>query len=76
LNDYGLDIRCIRIKPYNDNGRTLVDIEQVIPLLEASQYQVNVSAKNRQERILRVQNRDLTRYDVTVFGRLEKHLAK
>jgi hypothetical protein len=76
LNDYGLDIRCIRIKPYNDNGRTLVDIEQVIPLPEASQYQVSVSAKNRQERILRVQNRDMTKYDATVLGKLEKHLAK
>jgi RecB family endonuclease NucS len=76
LNDYGLDIRCVRIKPYNDNGRTLVDIEQVIPLPEASQYQVSVSAKNRQERILRIQNRDLTKYDVAIFGNLEKHLAK
>jgi hypothetical protein len=76
LNDYGLDIRCVRIKPYKDNGRTLVDIEQVIPLPEASQYQVSVSAKNRQERSLRAQNRDLTKYDVTVFGNLEKNLAK
>ena len=76
LNDYGLDIRCVRIKPYKDNGRTLVDIEQVIPLPEASQYQVSVSAKNRQERSIRIQNRDMTKYDVTVFGNLEKHLAK
>jgi hypothetical protein len=76
LNDYRLAIRCIRIKPYNDNGRMLVDIEQVIPLPEAIDYQVRVSAKNSQERILRVQNRDLTKYDVTVFGKSEKHLAK
>lgn len=76
LNDYGLDIRCVRIKPYNDKGRTLVDVEQVIPLPEASQYQVSVSAKNRQERVLRVQNRDMTKYDVTVFGNSEKYLAK
>jgi hypothetical protein len=76
LNDYGLDISCIRLKPYKDNGRTLVDIEQVIPLPEASTYQVQVSAKNRQERILRVQNRDMTKYDVTIFGNSEKYLAK
>jgi hypothetical protein len=76
LNDYGLDIRCVRIKPYNDNGRTLVDVEQVIPLPEAIEYQVQVSVKNRQERILRVQNRDMTKYDVTVLGNSEKHLAK
>lgn len=76
LNDYGVDVRCVRIKPYSDNGRTLVDIEQIIPLAEASQYQISVSVKNRQERILRVQNRDLTKYDVTIFGDTEKHLAK
>lgn len=76
LNDYGLDVRCVRIKPYNDNGRTLVDIEQVIPLPEASEYQVGVSVKNRQERLSRAQNRDMTKYDVTVFGKSEKRMAK
>ncbi|MDQ3007558.1 MAG: hypothetical protein M3R47_19515, partial [Chloroflexota bacterium] len=47
LNDYGLGIRCVRLKPYNDNGRTLVDVEQVIPLPEASEYQVGLSEKKR-----------------------------
>lgn len=76
LNDHGLDIRCVRIKPYKDGERTLVDIEQVIPLPEASEYQVQVSIKNRKERALHVQNRDLTTYDVMVFGKIEKNLAK
>lgn len=76
LNDYGLDIRCVRIKPYNDNGRTLVDIEQVIPLPEAIEYQVKVGEKNRQERTLRVQNRDMTKYGVTVNGKSGTRLAK
>ncbi len=76
LNDYGLDIRCVRIKPYSDNGRTLVDVEQVIPLPEASDYITKLSTKNKKERIVRVQNRDTTKYDVTVFGNSENHLAK
>ncbi|MBN8658586.1 MAG: hypothetical protein J0M11_22815 [Anaerolineae bacterium] len=76
LNDYGLDIRCVRIKPYNDSGRTLVDIEQVIPLPEASEYQVRVSAKSRQERILRKSTKDLTKFDVKIFGKIESRLAK
>jgi len=75
LNNYGLDIRCVRIKPYKDGNRTLVDIEQVIPLPEASTYIIQVGEKTRQERI-RVQNRDMTKYDVTVLGNLEKNLAK
>ncbi|MBV6397249.1 MAG: hypothetical protein HFACDABA_02857 [Anaerolineales bacterium] len=76
LNDRGLDIRCVRIKPYNDNGRTLIDIEQVIPLPEASEYQVQVSAKSRQERISRTSTKDFTKYDVTIFGKSETRLAK
>ena len=76
LNNYGIDIKCIRIKPYNDNGRTLVDIEQVIPLPEAGEYQVQVSVKNRQERILLAQTRDITRYDVNVFGKIELNMYK
>ena len=77
LNDYyGLGIRCVRMKPYNDNGRTLVDIEQVIPLPEARAYQVGVSVKNSQERLFRAQNRDMTKYDVMVFSKSEKHMAK
>ncbi len=30
LNKNGLDIRCVRIEPYRDGGRVLVDVPQVI----------------------------------------------
>ena len=53
LNDHGLDIRCVRLQPYDDNGRLLVDVQQVIPLPEAAAYQVQVREKEqrgRQER--------------------------
>lgn len=53
LNDHGLDIRCVRMQPYDDNGRLLVDVQQVIPLPEAAAYQVQVrekEQKGRQER--------------------------
>ena len=50
LNDRDLDIRCIRVIPYQDNGRVLIDVQQVIPLPEASQYQVQIREKNIQGR--------------------------
>jgi hypothetical protein len=53
LNDHGLDIRCVRMKPYDDGGRLLVDVQQVIPLPEAAAYQVQIREKEqrgRQER--------------------------
>ena len=76
LNTYGLDIRCVRLKPYKDNGRILVDIEQVIPLPEASEYQIQVSSKNRQERKSRNTNKDFSKFDITIFGELKTNLAK
>lgn len=76
LNDYGVDIRCVRIKPYKDGHRTLVDIQQVVPLPEASEYQIQVSVKSRQERISRASTKDFTKFDVEIYGKTEKRLAK
>jgi len=56
LNDHGVDIRCVRMKPYDDNGRLFVDVQQVIPLPEVAAYQVQVREKEqrgRQERSAR-----------------------
>jgi hypothetical protein len=50
LNKRDLDIRCIRLKPYSDNGRVLIDVQQVIPLPEAIEYTVQIGQKERQER--------------------------
>lgn len=68
LNDKDLDIRCVRIKPYADQGKTLIDVQQIIPLPEAGDYQVQVREKKRQERRSRQGNRDVTRFDVTLDG--------
>lgn len=76
LNSYGLDIRCIRIKPYNDNGRILVDVQQVIPLPETSEYQIQVSVKTRQERASRASTKAWIRYDVTIKGATETITGK
>lgn len=76
LNTYGIDIRCVRMKPYNDGGRTLIDVEQVIPLPEASEYQIQVSTKSRQERKSRTSTRDFTKFDVAIYGVLQTNLAK
>lgn len=76
LNSYGLDIRCVRIKPYHDNGRILIDVQQVIPLPEATEYQVQVNVKNRQERAARASGKAWVKYDVTIEGVTETITAK
>lgn len=50
LNDHGLDIRCVRLKPYKLGDRVLIDAEQLIPLKEAEEFQVHLREKNERER--------------------------
>lgn len=55
LNERDLDICCIRLTPYQYNGRILVDIQQVIPLPEAAEYQIQIREKEQKERKERVE---------------------
>jgi hypothetical protein len=50
LNERDLDIRCIKVKPYADNGRVLLDVHQVIPLPEAADYLVKIKENEGRER--------------------------
>jgi len=76
LNDRNLDIRCVRLKPYKDGDRTLLDVQTVIPLPEAEAYQVKIREKQQKERLSRQSNRDFTRYDVTVNGKTATNQPK
>jgi hypothetical protein len=59
LNERNLDIRCVRIKPYSDSGRVLIDVQQVIPLPEAAEYQVQIREKEQRGRQDRAERYDL-----------------
>ena len=76
LNDHGLDIRCIRLKPYRDGDYLLLDVQQIIPLPEAAEYQIQLRDKIRQERTARRDGRDLTKYDVILEDKRYERLPK
>ena len=66
-----IDIRCVRLQPYDHGGRVLVDVQQIIPLPEAAEYQIQVREKARKEReFVRGSNADFTRFDL-VLGSLK-----
>lgn len=46
-----MDIRCVRMQPYRDEQRVLVDVQQVIPLPEAQDYVIRIREKAVKERI-------------------------
>lgn len=50
LRDRDIDIRCIRLRPYMDDGKMLIDVQQIIPLPEAQDYMVRLREKDQQER--------------------------
>lgn len=63
LNERNLDITCIKIQPYNDNGKILIDIQQIIPLPEAEDYQIKVRRKLEEKRDIRKESsRDYSKY--------------
>lgn len=76
LNECSLDIRCVRLKPYNLDGRVLVDVQQIIPLPEAAEYTVRVAKKDQQQKAAREAQRDYTKFDVTIGRVRHERLPK
>jgi hypothetical protein len=65
----GMDIRCVRLVPYEIDGKVLLDIQQVLPLPEAADYQVRLRRKDAaRERAVSSDGRDFTRYHIVVDG--------
>jgi len=50
LNERNLDIRCVRLIPYAYEGRILLDVQQVIPLSEAENYQIKIREQSEERR--------------------------
>lgn len=78
LNEfYGMDITCIRLRPYRHEGRLLLDVQQVIPLPEAEELMVRLRKREAAARDAKsTDTRDLTKYLVrTPHGETEP-LAK
>ncbi len=70
LNERELDIRCVRIRPYRFNDEVFFDVQQVIPLPEAEEYQVRVREKNERRREIRRSGaREYARFVISVAGR-------
>jgi hypothetical protein len=62
LNGRDLDIRCVRLQPYKLGEEILLDIEQIIPLPEAEEYQVKVREQATAQRAIASSSKDKTKY--------------
>ncbi len=61
LNQHGLDIRCIRLRPYKMNGQVLVDATQIIPLPEAADYEVKIREQVQENKKVRTKRQEIFR---------------
>lgn len=59
LRDHRIDIRCIRMKPYRmSDGVVLLDVQQLIPLPEATDFQTQIGVKKQAERESRTERHE------------------
>jgi len=73
LNEFGIDIRCVKLQPHEHDGQVLIDVQTIFPIPEAADYQVRIREKKQRERESRQSTRQL-RYDLEIAGRkFQKH---
>ncbi len=77
LNDSGLDIRCVRLRPHALQSRTILEVQQVIPVPGAEEMTIRLKEKQEENRQAKSKwNMDLSRYDLTVRDKVIRNLRK
>ena len=61
LNKRGLDITCIRLKPYKLDSHILIDATQIVPLPEAANYEIRIREKEDKERKVKSARQEIFR---------------
>ena len=76
--NYGTDIRCYRLTPYKLGDEVVLDIQQIVPLPEAADFQVQQRLKGAATAATKAANegRDYTKYDLRIGDRVWTQLSK
>ena len=67
LNKRGLDVTCVRLRPYRLGDQLLIDAAQTIPLPEAADYEVKVREQAKETQKVRSARQDSLRRFWTQF---------
>jgi hypothetical protein len=76
LAAHQIDVRCVRIRPYGDADRVLLDVQQIIPLPEAEEFQVRIREKQSEDRSSRRSRKASKRFRVSAEGQLFTDLPR
>ena len=76
LRDRKIDITCVRLRPYDFEGKILLDVQVVIPLPETAEYQVKVRQREESRREAATSTERNQKYDVIAGNTNERELYK
>jgi hypothetical protein len=76
LGERGIDICCVRLTPHRHGETIILDVQQIVPLPEASDYQTKFREKETAKRTKRKSNVDFTKYDFSLDGEEKERLPK
>ena len=68
LNDRDLDITCFRLSLHKLDDQLVLSADQIIPLPEAEEYQIDVKKKRREERVSKKDGKDRSLYTIFYEG--------
>jgi hypothetical protein len=71
-----VDITCVRVQPYSLEGKTLLDVQVIIPLPETAEYQIKVRQRDEIRREAAASSDRNQKYDVIAGDSAERQLYK
>ncbi|HBH7054379.1 TPA: DUF4268 domain-containing protein [Morganella morganii] len=76
LLDRKINVKCVKVSPYRLGEQLLVDIQQIIPVPEASEYMVRLIRKDDEEFIAKVKRTDSTDIRYQYWAQLLEYFSK
>ncbi|WP_349929281.1 DUF4268 domain-containing protein [Acinetobacter sp. A1-4-2] len=70
LLERNIQVKCVKVTPYVLHGQLLVDIQQIIPVPEASEYMVRLSRKDAEVKTLKERESSLAQMRVAYWTQL------
>lgn len=72
-----LDIRCVRIRPHNNYGQILLDVQTIIPLPETKEFQTRLRNRRQSERVQKkAKMGKAPKYNISFGGKSYLNLSK
>ncbi len=76
LLDRSIEVKCVKVSPYKLGEQLLVDIQQIIPVPEASEYMVRLSRKEAEVKTLKEKESSLAQMRTTYWTQLLEDFQK